>query len=244
MPQTPPRSRSDGAFPSTRWTLVARARERGSEGRGAIEELCQHYWLPVYVFLRRRGYAQHDAEDWTQSFFLKLLDDELFQAARADRGRLRTLLLSALDRFVANQLRHDHAQKRGGGIAPVSIDWARGEELAFAEPVDHDDPETLYLAAWARSLVENARARLRASYGAKAALFTALEPFLMSEDSRGRYREAAETHGISEATARVHVFRLRERFAALLKDEVAQTVATPEEAADEMLWLKAALAGK
>ena len=86
-----------------------------------------------------------------------------------------------------------------------------------------------------------ARTRLRESYGAKAALYTALEPFLISEDGRARYREAAEQNGINEATARVHVFRLRKRFAELLEAEVAQTVETPEEAVEEMLWLKSTL---
>lgn len=232
----------DGAFPSTRWTLVVRARQSGAEGRGAIEELCRAYWFPIYVFLRRRGYSQHDAEDWTQGFFQKLLDDGLFQAADAERGRLRTLLLSGLERFIASQLRHDHAEKRGGGVPAISIEWARAEERYFAEPVDEADPEKLYLAAWARSLVERARSRLRESYGPKAGIYTALEPFLLSEDGRARYREAAVTHGINEATARVHVFRLRKRFADLLEEEVAQTVETPEEAADEMLWLRSALA--
>jgi len=233
---------SEGVFPATRWTLVARARQSGAEGRGAIEELCRDYWFPIYAFLRRRGYSQHDAEDWTQGFFQELLEDGLFQAAAADRGRLRTLLLSGLERFIADRLRHDHAQKRGGGVPSISIEWARAEERYFAEPVDERDPETLYLAAWARSLVERARTRLRESYGAKAALYTALEPFLMSEDGRARYREAAEAHGINESTARVHVFRLRQRFAALLEEEVAQTVETPEEAAEEMAWLRATLA--
>lgn len=241
-PQTGPQTQTDGAFPATRWTLIVRARRAGAEGKAAIEELCRAYWFPLYVFLRRRGYSQHDAEDLTQGYFQKLLDDGLFQAANADRGRLRTLLLSGLERFIADQLRHDRAQKRGGGVPAISIEWARAEERYFAEPVDEADPEKLYLAAWARSLVDRARDRLRESYGAKAALYTALEPFLMSEDGRARYREAAEAHGINEATARVHVFRLRKRFAELLEEEVAQTVETPEETAEEMRWLRGILA--
>ncbi len=127
---------SEGTFPVTRWTLVARARQSGAEGRGAIEELCRDYWFPIYAFLRRRGYSQHDAEDWTQGFFQELLDDGLFQVAAADRGRLRSLLLSGLERFIADRLRHDHAQKRGGGVPSISIEWARAEERSFAEPVD------------------------------------------------------------------------------------------------------------
>jgi RNA polymerase sigma-70 factor (ECF subfamily) len=241
-PRSGPENHSGGLFPATRWTLVARARQSGPDARGAIEELCRGYWFPLYAFLRRRGYSQHDAEDLTQGYFQKLLDDGLFQAADADRGRLRTLLLAGLERFMADRLRHDHAQKRGGGAALVSIEWARAEERYFAEPVDERDPETIYLAAWARSLVERARARLRESYGAKAAIYTALEPFLNGEDNRARYRTAAEQHGISEATARVHVFRLRQRFGEVLEAEVAQTVETPQEAAEEMAWLRGMLA--
>jgi DNA-directed RNA polymerase specialized sigma24 family protein len=109
----PPSPRPD--FPTTHWTLVTRGREGGAVRQAALEELCRACWYPIYAFLRRRGHAQHDAEDLTQGFFAKLLHDESFDAAQADKGRLRTFLLCALDRHLADQLRRAGALKRGGG---------------------------------------------------------------------------------------------------------------------------------
>src|ERR1700733_2432069 len=124
------------AFPTTKWTLIFRARLPGSEAGAAIEELCRDYWFPIYTFLRRRGHSRADAEDLTQGFFQKLIEDGLFQTAQRDKGRLRSLLLAALEFFLVDQFRHGNALKRGGGKAIVSIEWARAEERYFAEPVD------------------------------------------------------------------------------------------------------------
>ena len=63
-------------------------------------------------------------------------------------------------------------------MPPISLEWARAEDLYFAEPVDTRDPEKLYLSAWARSLMDLARERLRASYGSRAPLYAELERYL------------------------------------------------------------------
>ena len=64
-----------GQFHTTRWTLVrASAQDQNQMGREALATLCQIYWYPLYAFARRRGYAQHDAQDLTQGFFLHLLE--------------------------------------------------------------------------------------------------------------------------------------------------------------------------
>src|SRR5690349_8200649 len=80
-------------FPTTHWTLVMQVREGGTASQAALEDLCRLYWYPIYAFLRRRGHGQHDAEDFTQGFFAKLLRNESFDAADSGKGRLRTFLL-------------------------------------------------------------------------------------------------------------------------------------------------------
>src|SRR3954470_11721659 len=102
-------------FPTTHWTLVMRVREGGTVRQAALEELCRLYWYPIYAFLRRRGYPQHDAEDFTQGFFIKLLADESLSVVDESKGRLRTYLLQHLKRHLADQKRFDGALKRGGG---------------------------------------------------------------------------------------------------------------------------------
>lgn len=81
-------------FPTTHWTLVMR--EGGAGRQAALEELCGLYWYPIYVFLRRRNYPQHDAEDFTQGFFVKLLADQSLDTVREGTGRLRAYLLQHL----------------------------------------------------------------------------------------------------------------------------------------------------
>src|SRR4026209_2485052 len=62
-------------FATTRWTLVLTAARRDApEAGAALEELCRTYWYPLYAYVRRQGQAREDAEDLTQSFFVRLLE--------------------------------------------------------------------------------------------------------------------------------------------------------------------------
>ena len=136
--------------------LVHRARQGDHAAAGQLIDLLH---APIYAYLRQHGHAPSDAEDSTQQFFAELLADETLQAACPAHGRLRTFLLAALRRSLADQTRYRRRQKRGGGVPPISLECARAEDLYFAEPVDTRDPEKLYLSAWARSLMDLARER-------------------------------------------------------------------------------------
>ena len=79
-------------FPTTSWTLIRRVQE-GTEAIAAqaMEEICRHYWYPIYAYARREGYSGHDAEDLTQLFFQRLIAGESLHAVREEKGRLRSL---------------------------------------------------------------------------------------------------------------------------------------------------------
>ena len=83
-----------GAFPATRWSLVARLSEDGDESRAraALEDLCQIYWFPLYAYARRSGKDVADAEDLTQAYFAKLLEKGFFAGADKRKGKLRSFL--------------------------------------------------------------------------------------------------------------------------------------------------------
>jgi RNA polymerase sigma-70 factor (ECF subfamily) len=233
---------SDGrAFPSTHWTLVFQASAADSGAGAALEELCRRYWRPIYAYLRQHGHAPADAEDYTQQFFAEVLADGTLRAACPAQGRLRTFLLAALRRSLADQTRYRHRKKRGDGVPPLSLDQAREEERFFVDPVELRDPEKIYLAAWVRSLVEHGRRRLRESYRSRAALYLELERYLDKEDDGASYRETATRLGITEVTVRVHVSRLRKRFAEILRNEVRQTVESDAEFDAELAWVLGAL---
>src|SRR5262244_4338603 len=115
----------DSSFASTRWTVVRQAADSQTVSQhalSALSELCQIYWRPVYVFLRRQGIAQHDAQDLTQGFFADLIESRAYARADPAKGRFRSFLLGALKHFVGHQRERDQAQKRGGGVLPVQLD--------------------------------------------------------------------------------------------------------------------------
>src|SRR5215469_14715124 len=99
----------ESSFASTRWTIVRQAADSQTASQhalSALTELCQIYWRPVYVFLRRQGVAQHDAQDLTQGFFAELIGSRAYARADPAKGRFRSFLLGTLKHFVAHTRDH------------------------------------------------------------------------------------------------------------------------------------------
>lgn len=230
-------------FPTTHWTLVTRVRQAGSVRQAALEEICQLYWYPIYAFLRRRGYPQHDAEDLTQGFFIRLLADESLSAVDENKGRLRTYLLQHLKRHLADQKRFDGALKRGGGLKTLSFDEMNAEERYAHEPQDESDPERLFGRAWANELFAGVRQKLRADCedAKRPQAFETLLPFLLHDEEPPSYQEVAVKLRATEISVRLMVHRLRAKFRDLLRDEVSRTMESPGEVDSEIEWLKSVL---
>jgi RNA polymerase sigma-70 factor (ECF subfamily) len=232
-------------FPTTHWTLIHAVRDGSpEEAAKAMEAICGHYWFPIYAYLRRSGRNPHDAEDLTQAFFERLLTCDDIKGARQDRGRLRTFLLTVLVRMLANQGRHEQALKRGGGQSVVSFDEMEAEERYRKEPQDLRDPETIYLHAWASDLVHAVHARLREAFvtEGRLELFQALDPFLGAEGTQPPYEELSTKLGSTPGALRQLTHRLRKKFRTLLEGEIARTVLSQEDVADELAWLRGVLA--
>ena len=230
-------------FPTTQWTLVTRVQQSGAVRQAALEELCRLYWYPIYAFLRRRGYPQHDAEDFTQGFFIKLLAEESLSAVDGSKGRLRTYLLHHLKRHLTDQKRFSGALKRGGGVNTISFEEMRAEERYAHEPQDERDPERLFTRAWANELLASVREKLRADFEAakRPHAFEVLLPFLLLDDDPPSYREVAAQLRATEVSVRLMVSRLRAKFRNLLREEVARTAITPEDVSGEWESLKSVL---
>ena len=82
----------DELFASTRWTLVFKAGDSAATSAhalSALSELCQIYWRPLYVFLRKKGYGREDAQDLTQGFFAHLIETRGHARADPAKGRFR-----------------------------------------------------------------------------------------------------------------------------------------------------------
>jgi RNA polymerase sigma factor (sigma-70 family) len=227
-------------FATTHWSVVLTAgRNDTTRARAALENLCQTYWYPLYAYVRRRGHSPEDAQDLTQAFFARLLERNWVGSADQQKGRFRSFLLSALNHFLADEWDRARAQKRGGGIPPVPLQFDTAETRYGHEPVDHVTPEQNYERRWALTLLDTVLRRLRSEYEqeGRADLFAALHPCLVGDRTAQPYAELAAKLGISEGTVKSAVHRLRQRYRRLLRDEIAQTVAEPGEVDDELRHL-------
>ena len=231
---------------TTHWSVVMAAGTADtSRARDALARLCQTYWHPLYAYVRRLGYSPHDAQDLTQEFFARLLAKKVLAGADESRGRFRSFLLTALKHFLANEWDKARAQKRGGGVVPISIDPAAAETGCSFEPADPTTADKIFERRWAMTLLDCVLRRLRQEYVASGRenLFEQLKPTLTEASRAVRYADIAVRLGSSEGAVKVAVHRLRQRYRELLRAEIGETVSTPGEVEDELRSLFAALAG-
>jgi RNA polymerase sigma factor (sigma-70 family) len=232
-------------FATTRWSMVVAAGAAGDTGgRAALESLCGAYWYPLYAFERRGGTPVEDARDLVQGFFAELLEKDVLAQADRDRGRFRTFLIAAFRHFASKEREKARALKRGGGRAPLPLDFEDGESRYLREPADDRTPERLFERRWALTLLDEALGRLKEEHRAagREPLFEALRGTLGSGDGPGAsYAALGEGLGMSEGAVKVAVHRLRRRYRDVLRAAIAETVADPSEVDDEIRHLLGAL---
>jgi RNA polymerase sigma-70 factor (ECF subfamily) len=236
---------SHAPFPTTRWSQVAAAGGRAdSAAREALAELCAAYWYPLYAFVRRKGHPPEEAADLVQGTFVNLLDRDGLAAAEPQRGRFRSFLMAVCAHHLADCRDRDRAAKRGGGASPLSFDRAYAESRYAAEPADKLTAERLYERRWATSLLERAVARLEAESVAagKAALVSRLLPTLSGGRGELLLAAVAAELGMTEGAVKTAASRLRRRYGAILREEIACTVVDPADVEEEVQALFAALA--
>jgi DNA-directed RNA polymerase specialized sigma24 family protein len=235
-----------GEFRTTHWSVVLAARqEESTQAADALEKLCRIYWYPLYVYVRRRGYGHEDAQDLTQGFLLQLLERRSLERVDRGKGRFRSFLLAGLNYFLADQRDHDRAQKRGGGQPLLWFDAQGAEERYHREPVDERSPDTLFERRWALTLLDQVLARLETEFheAGKANLFERLRLFLVGGQGETTYAQVAVELGMTGQAFKKAAQRLRHRYYALFRQEIAHTVADPAEVEDEMRHLCAVIAG-
>lgn len=231
---------SVGIFATTHWSVVLAAGDSALPGaREALEKLCRTYWYPLYAFVRRQGHSPEDAQDLTQEFFARLLEKDYLKRLIHREGKFRSFLLKLLQHFLLNEWHKVRAQKRGGGRALFSLDGLDAEQRYRLEPPDADSPERAFERRWARTLIERSLARLRDDYaaGGKAELFERLKDYQPGEHGAVSYAELGAQLGLSEGAVKVAVHRLRQRHRELLREEIAQTVASDAELVEEVRHL-------
>jgi hypothetical protein len=141
----------------------------------------------------------------------------------------------------------ERALKRGGGREFVLLE----EDVAAVESVYENDPlvarleaEQHYDRRWATSLVAHALERVRKEFGngPKERLFDGLKPFLSGGVGLPAHEEIAKRLDMPVETLRSHLSRLRARYRAFLREEVARTIAPTDDVDEELRYLRGVLA--
>ena len=142
-------------FPTTQWTAIERAGGQGTAGLVALDQLLVRYLGPLRAHLTMyKRLAREDAEDLLQGFISeKVLERQILEKADPQRGRFRTFLLVALDRYVASELR-TRGRKRRSASGQLPVDQA--SHALDPKP----GPSDAFEIAWARQVLADAARRM------------------------------------------------------------------------------------
>jgi RNA polymerase sigma-70 factor (ECF subfamily) len=227
-------------FATTHWSVVLAAGQGTSEpSQNALETLCQAYWYPIYVYVRRRGYGADDAQDLTQEFFAQLIAKQHLRLADPNKGRFRSFLLATLHFFLAREWTRAHRHRRGGQYQFVSLDLPATEEGYQIEPADNDTPESTFQRQWALTVLKEAMSALERDCveAGKEELFQETKHLLSGDRDGAGYSTIACRLAMTEGALRVAVHRLRQRYGELLRAEIGKTVDSEEEIDEELRYL-------
>ena len=227
-------------FPTTAWSVISQARRGHSDAsRAALASLCENYWFPLYSYARARGIRHDDALDATQGYLALLLEKDYLSDVRSREGRFRSFLLASFQHFLSKERDRARAVKRGAGRPLLSLDAIAAEARHSAEPPESCTPETIFERRWALTILERALDRLRQEAAArdKETEFERLRDLLTGPEPRTPYNELAQELRMTETALRTLVRRLRQRYGALLRAEIVETLADPGQADAELRYL-------
>jgi len=135
------------------------------------------------------------------------------------------------------------AIKRGKGQRLIPLDELRAGERIEMEPADPLTAEMIYERRWALTVLEQVLRRLKDEYvgAGSAALFDSFKELLPDEPGSPSQAEIAARFGMTENAIRQAFYRFRQRYQSLLREEIANTVATPGDIEDELRHLIAVI---
>lgn len=228
---------ASGGFHTTRWSVVLRARDTGSED--ALAHLCQNYWPPLYAFARRQGHPDETAQDLVQGFFVGMLEGKYVKNVQEGRGRFRSFLLGCFKHYLAHEAKKGRAAKRGGGSMHLSLDFEHGID----PPSERLTPEQAYERQWALTLLAHVLLELEARYRARGRerIFEVLRPALSTDHGRFEPRRAAAELDMTPGAVKVAVHRLRRQYRDALRRRVAETLDAEQSVESELGYLLSVL---
>ncbi|MEM6533372.1 MAG: hypothetical protein AAF654_12155 [Myxococcota bacterium] len=194
-------------FPATAWSLILSSGSK-DQREETLRCLIEVYWKPLYLFARSRGLSPDDAMERTQGFCLKLLEHGLSDDLHPDRGRFRSYLCRAFERYLADEWRRHQAAKRGAQIQHESADLhhdrlADSQRLTAEEAVDLKRRQVLLAEA-----IESLREEF--DTGRWKAPFAAFEDAFLERVDGGQ-AAIAKRYGMSHDEFRAFYYRATKR---------------------------------
>jgi len=210
-----------GYFPDTQWTtLLKPLAKRSATEIETLDRLFRIYRPAIVGFIRPRVRDPQLAEDLAHDYIHRLLkSDDLLRMDRS-KGRFRSFLIVSIKHFLANHYEASATLKRGGGVVHVPVE-EHVDEIS-EDPKDHD----IFMQEWVNAINSEVMERLRGEWAAvgKSHELEDYEPFIWEKKGTESRADLARKHGLTANAVNVRVSRLRDRFKALLREVVAQTV--------------------
>jgi DNA-directed RNA polymerase specialized sigma24 family protein len=231
---------SHDRFATTRWSMVIKlAGEDSSDAQGALAELAQRYWYPVYAYVRRCGHPADVAHDITRAFLGQLIRRFRETKERPPQGHFRRFLLNELNTFLAADWREAIRSDTGEALqAPPDLEARNQRDNAVAA-----SPEQAYQRSFALEVLIRSLRRLQAeaTQTGHLAMYEALQPYLSHEPGPGEYQAVATHLKMPPLALVVALKRLRQRFRELAGQELSDTVNSAEDLLKEQATLLAVL---
>jgi DNA-directed RNA polymerase specialized sigma24 family protein len=171
----------------------------------------------------RRGLSHHDAQDATQSFFLKLsrcgLADQWEREAESE-FHLQNLLFRSAANHCTDEYRRSHRARRGGSSLHVSLEGDDfGCDVVSAAPTPSEAVELRELNQ--KVTVAIREMKQRHSARGRGTQFAAALPYLLNEEKHGTQQAAARSVNLPAPAFRALLCRLRRELAGELRQDCA-----------------------
>ena len=233
----------------TNWAQMRDAASGSSTAQASLDAIARRAWPAIYAFVRASGHTNDAATDLTQGFIADVfLGRNLIEKADQERGRFRTLLMSAVRNYLNDSHRRKTAVTRtpAQGLRSLHAMHDVGHEVQDLAGVS---PERAFHTRYVGAIVRAAASRLQRELVADGNEIS-WEIFrmrvlqaAMTGDVRG-YDEIANALGIDKGTCAARVLLAKRRFAKLLKEEILTTVEDPADLDDEVAQLLALLGSR
>jgi DNA-directed RNA polymerase specialized sigma24 family protein len=230
------------SFPTTRWSLVLSAGHSGEEEkRAALDALLRRYLPALRAHLMIAKVAPPgQVDDLLQGFLAdKVVAQDLIAKARRDKGKFRTFVAVALDRYVIDQLRRQRSTLRSPGCngAVLALD---DNDPVDTSPSNHQ----AFNIAWAAEVVAEARRRMQSECEASGRqdVWTVFNERVVGPTLDGSnptaYGELARRLRLSSEAETMNLLVTGKRaFARALRGVVAEYVGDGESVDDEVTAL-------